>query len=381
MPRLLCALTLALLARASPPSPACSPLLAGWPRASVNAVFLLWSYLGQSPLPPAAARAQAAAAMRDACSRGFTVLRFAGSAFWPLQMNQTYLAQPRAFWAAWDALVADARAAGCRLLPSLHWLDWMWPDLYGEPAGVFFNLSAPSQSRAAALAYTTELVSRYSADATIAGFEVGNEWNLNADLDMAGATWGCDPAMGTPAVRTAADDRSTDAVVALGALVAATVRAADGLRRPVSSGHALPRPAAQHLRRSPPSWEPDSLADFFANMKEIHQYADLASVHIYAGADNARWNKTDQGAGILQYARAAADAAGKCLFVGEFGDPTPAGGRPFLHAVAAAVPAFGISIAAAWVWEFLQASATVFANYSLVPGRDDAAIAALQALN
>ena len=378
------ALSLALLASASssssPPAPACAPLLAGWPRATVNVVQILWNYLGQSPLPPAAARAQAAAAMRDACSRGFTVLRFAGTAFWPLQMNETYLQQPAAYWAAWDALVADARAAGCRLLPSLHWSDWLWPDLYGEPVGVFFNLSAPSASRAAMLAYTTALVSRYTAEDVVAGWEVGNEWNLNADLNMAGATWGCDPAMGTPAVRTAADDRSTDALVALGALIAATVRAADSLRRPVSSGHALPRPAAQHLRRSPPSWAPDSLADFFENMREIHSYADLASVHVYAGADNSRWNLTDEDAGILQYARAAADAAGKCLFVGEFGDPLP-GQRPFLHDVAAAVPAYGISLASAWCWEFLQFSATVYANFSLVPGRDDAAIAVLQELN
>ena len=61
-----------------PPSPACA-VVAGWPRATVVAVDLLWSYLGQSPLPPAAARAQAAAAMRAACSaRGFSVLRLAG---------------------------------------------------------------------------------------------------------------------------------------------------------------------------------------------------------------------------------------------------------------------------------------------------------------
>ena len=362
-----------------PPSPACA-VVAGWPRATVVAVDLLWSYLGQSPLPPAAARAQAAAALRAACSaRGFSVLRLAGSAFWPAEMNATYIQAAPVFWAAWDALVADARAARCRLLPSLHWSDWLWPDLYGEPAGLFFNLGAPSRARTAAIDYTTALVTRYAAEPVIAGWEVGNEWNLNADLDMAGATWNCDPAMGTPAVRTAADNRTTDQLIALSSAIAAAIRAADSLHRPVSSGHALARPAAEHLRRSPPSWTPDSLAEFERNFADVNAHADLASVHVYAGADDARWNLTS-GADILQYVRGAADKAGKCLYVGEFGDPLP-GDRPFLHAVVQVVPEYGISLCSAWVWMFLQNSPTTFANFSLVPGRDDAAIAALQSLN
>lgn len=346
------------------------------PRVSVVAVDLLWTYLGQTPRTIS----QANDAMSAACSRGFTFLRVAATAFWPSDQNSTYLQHPAAYWAAFDALVAAARARGCSLMPVVTWSDWIWPDLAGEPAGLMFS-SAASKARAAFLAYASELATRYAREPAIAAWEISNEQNLNADIDMNGTTYGCAVGKGTPAFRTSADNRTSDGVIGLGAAVAAALRAADALARPISSGHALARPAAQHLRARPDDWTPDTLEQFAQNFADIHSYADLASVHLYAGDDNVRWNLTHDpnSADILQIVKQVADGAGKQLYVGEFGDPKP-GPRPFTKSVLDNLQRGNISRATAWVWEFYQSGDTP-SDYSLVPGRDDAAIAMLQAGN
>jgi hypothetical protein len=67
---------------------------------------------------------------------------------------------------------------------------------------------------------------------------------------MSGRTDCCAPSMGTPAVRTQADNVSTDGLMAVMSDLAEAIRASDALGRPVTSGHALPRPEAEHLRAS-----------------------------------------------------------------------------------------------------------------------------------
>jgi len=367
------AVSLPSAAAALSPLPGGRPAL---PTISVVAVDLLWTYLGQTPRNTS----QANDAMSAACGRGFTLLRVAATAFWPRDMRSTYVADPARYWAAFDALVAAARARGCLLMPVVTWSDWIWPDLAGEPAGWMFS-RADSAARAAFVRYASELATRYAREPAIAAWEISNEQNLKADIDMNGTTYGCAAGKGTPAHRTSADNRTTDGVIELGAAVAAALRAADVLARPISSGHALARPAAQHLRARAGDWTPDSLADFAANFADIHSYADLASVHIYAGDDNVRWNLTHDPntADILRIVKQVADGAGKNLYVGEFGDAKP-GPRPFTASVLDNVRRANVSLATAWVWEFYQFGDTP-SDFSLVPGRDDAAIAMLQAGN
>lgn len=214
------------------------------PFVSVVAVDLLWSLLNEAP----GNATHVDSMLRDACSRGFTFIRFAGSAFWPTQMA-LYQSNASAYFEVFDMVVSLAKAHGCGLVPSLFWNIFLFPDLVHEPAGA---LTQPSTSKAyaAMVAYATAAVSRYASEPAIVAWEVANEWNLVMDLNMSGRTDECAPGMGTPAVRTTADNVSTDGLMLTMTGLAETIRAADPMHRPVTSGHALPRPQAEHLRAS-----------------------------------------------------------------------------------------------------------------------------------
>jgi hypothetical protein len=95
-----------------------------------------------------------------------------------------------------------------------------------------------------------------------------------------------------------------------------------------------------------------------------------------------RWNITGpDNPGLLQIALTGATAAGKALYVGEFGDPLP-GNRTWTAAVLGAMTQYGATRGTVWVWEFYQAGPTQPpAVFSLLPGRDSEIIAAMQAWN
>ncbi len=53
------------------------------------------------------------ASMKRACSTaGFNFIRFAGTAYWPVQMAATYMRDPDSYWATFDELVVDASEVG-----------------------------------------------------------------------------------------------------------------------------------------------------------------------------------------------------------------------------------------------------------------------------
>lgn len=214
------------------------------PFVSVVAVDLLWSLLNESPGNTTHVNGM----LHDACSRGFTFIRFAASTFWPSQMA-LYQTNASAYWEVLDTVVALAKANGCGLLPSIFWNLFLFSDLSQEPAGALMEPQT-SKAYAAMEAYATAMVRRYATEPTIVAWEIGNEWSLIMDLNMSDRTDCCAPGMGTPLHRTSADNVSTDGLMLTMAGLAGAVRAADPLARPVTSGHALPRPAAEHLRES-----------------------------------------------------------------------------------------------------------------------------------
>ncbi len=351
------------------------------PLASVNMVQALWDAWGTSDATPQ----QAAASARAACAgHGFTALRIAASPFWPSEWRATYGANSTAFFAAARSALDALAAGGCtRLTLTLLWNIFALPDLHGEPLGVMVQGArgqAASASYAASLAYIDGLVGALHDHPAVAAWELTNELNLLMDLDQSQFCNCCAPAKGTPAARSRADNVSTEDAMALLGGWAARVRAADPLRHPISSGHGLARPAAQHLRASyllpGRDWTLDTLADFHSNFADINACCEWASAHVYPGPDNARWNATgpEDGA-IVRYLQAAAAGAGKRLLIGEFGalpgaGADPAAPRPFVDSVLAAladsaappgVP--GVTeLALLWVWEFGSQNGTVAAG-------------------
>jgi len=355
---------------------------------AVNMVDLYWSYAGYSAGGNATfARASMAAACGVPRRLG-TLVRFAALPFWPAQLNASFLADEPLYWRTLDALVADAAAAGCKLMPSFFWNLYAMGDAFGEPGGVVFDEAlGPSRARAAMEAFAAAFVARYPAGGAVAAFETGNEYNLFFDLNATQQQPCICVACGSPAARTSADNVSTAAGAAVQARLLAVIRAADGgAGRPVSSGHAMARPDATWRRdnyrnAAPPPEARDTLAQFLAITAQQQAGVDLMSQHIYAGPDNERFGETDPySPAVLGAARQAAAAAGQTLLVGEFGDSAP-GNRTFTRNVLALLgawraaeegsgaPFFGL----VWAWELLQQAD----SFSLWPGRDDAIIDAI----
>jgi len=308
---------------------------------AVNMVDLLWSYAGYTAGNASFARASMAAAC-GAPRRLGALVRFAALPYWPAQVNASFLSDEAGYWRTMDALVADAAAAGCALMPSLFWNLYALGDALGERAGVVFDERLrPSRARDAMEAFAAAFVARYPAGGAVVAFEVGNEFNLLYDLNATQQQPGVCAACGTPAARTSADNVSTAAGAAVQTRLLAVVRAADrGAGRPVSSGHAMARPDATWLRDyynspAPPPVTRDTLAQFLAITAQQQVGVDWMSQHIYAGPDNERFGETDPySPAVLGAAREAAAAAGQTLFVGEFGDNAP-GNRTFTRNVLA----------------------------------------------
>ena len=301
---------------------------------------LLHLYLGTAPGGATAARAQ----LDEAKALGVTHARFIASGYWPAEMKtgNGWQNAPTAYWAAFDALVDDAEARGVKLVPSLLFHLYLFPDLAQEPVG---NLFTPgTNTRNLAEQYVTEVVSRYKSRPGILFWELGNEANLLADLDVSacnvctGNNNPCGslaPSLGTPCRRTTADNffscnscrgvsTSQQDLSAFTASIATLVKSLDP-SRPFATGAAHPRESAMHLAASPcPScnWTRDSPAEYEQALARLHPApVDLVTVHHYPGPDAARFGDVDQsGLALLARANAWAVANGKRLYVGEYGE-------------------------------------------------------------
>lgn len=352
----------------------------------VNTIDLLWLQLGQSARGPP----QVAASMHDAClARNLTLTRFAATPYWPSDLKSTYLANKTQYWANMQTVVRTAAAMHCQLIPSLFFNWFAFADAMGEPLGWAMR-NASSHTRGLWAQYIHEMVTLFHDDPTIVGWELGNELNLIADLNLTQQQPSIAPQMGTPAFRTQQDNFSTSDMVAFTAWMGSVIRQADAtLQRPIGSGCSTPRPSAYHLARSyhaaQRDWTLDTQAEFEENLALIHTGLDTVTVHYYPGDGQRFGHLNPNGTAPLEVAAAKANALGKFFYVGEFGNANP-GPRVFTHNVVEALQRLVTAsltrvFATVWVWEFYQVAPTVAAPFSLVPGRDDAVIGVFQQFN
>ncbi len=364
---------------------------------------LLHMYLGIAPEGPVQARAQ----MDAVRAAGFTHARFIASGYWPVDMTRAngWRTNPTAYWQAVDQLMADARARQLRLVPSLLWQAWLFPDLNNAPLSALFTPGTPTRTMADQ--YVREFVQRYATDPAVVVWEIGNEWNLLADLDhsvctvCAGTTPnGCGalaPSLGTPCRRTTADNffscnscrsvsTATQDLGQWAAAMAQLIKQHDTLQRPVSTGHAYPRASAYHLARSPcPAcdWTADSESEFTVTLAQLHPAPiDFISVHAYPGDDARRFGDLDSsGFSLLQRTKSATTSLGKRLYVGEYGEPRPGsitcngisqcGGdanAASTKLVALGLVQFDVDLSALWAWDFHQFCAATPTCYGVESG-------------
>jgi endo-1,4-beta-mannosidase len=278
-------------------------------------------------------------------------IRFAGCGFWPNEWS-LYRTNKAEYFRRMDRFVAEAHKRNIGLIPSLFWYDGCIPDVVGEPRNQWGN--PRSKTIAFMRQYVSEVVGRYLHERAIWAWELGNEYNLGADLPNAAEHR--PPVqldLGTAVSRSAEDDLTQEMVVTACAEFARAVRALDSTR-PITTGHSLPRPAAEHLRHEK-TWAQDSPEEFERNLLEVTPSpCDLISAHLYP-FDKERFNAKDTPyAQTMRYCMEAARRGGKALFVGEFGAPDsqkdggPEAARKHLLEMIAALESTGVPLAALW---------------------------------
>ena len=264
-------------------------------------------------------------ALDDAQAAGVRYFRFFAS-LWE-QKKRWSIENPTLFWQRFDRLMDDVEARGMYVIPSLGTEGW--EKVYPERDNTLNELvrDAGSAPRQLAVAYFGELVARYANRSSVLAWELGNELNLRVNLPAPS----CDAT--APCFNTAEMAAYTSDLVAV-------IRAHDAARfdRPVSSGYAMPRPAAWHMEHCPyrgacptsvdPApgarfWSNDSEAQFSEMLLAQNAAVDIISVHYYVG-DAGRCAYFGQDGAECEMLRpvevavAAADGTGKLLFLGEY---------------------------------------------------------------
>jgi len=249
---------------------------------------------------------------------GVPFARLDASGYWPSKAN-LFFTHRSEYFRRLDGVVASAERHGVGLIPTLFWTTFTFSDLAGERLDQL--AVSNSVTRQKMREFATEIVNRYKHSRAIWAWEFGNEWSLAVDLPN-GAEPGLlppvQPTLGTPTNRDPVRDvLATDTILPAMREFAELVRELD-LGRPLSTGHATPRPSQWHqdqwkrgLLAIDAAWNEDSPAQ--AGEIALRQCPDpynLLSIHVYQ-RDTER----------LPLFSDIASGAGKALFVGEFGTP------------------------------------------------------------
>lgn len=284
-------------------------------------------------------------AMQHAVKAGVRFVRCDGCTRSPQEFRR-YQSDRSGWLAAFARMLASADSLGIAIVPVLL------PDIHLMPA-VSAEDSPNSQARVAVSTYLTEggvpnllalryidgVVGRFKEDPRVLFWEIGDEYNREADLPAA------------PGIRDIGECYSSDQVRAFHAQVGRYIKSLDK-NHIVSTGNTDMRPNSWHLRQSmlahrsaaqPWNYEADESLDTFEQYSEMISLftpppIDIVSVHQSPPAEAKVWWLVEdddhalripwsrQAAGSVPAATAGAPP-GKPLFVGAFGQPYWAKGK------------------------------------------------------
>lgn len=335
--------------------------------------------------------------LADAKAAGIRVVRCWG-ATWAPEGFARFLTNQSGWLAAFDRMLAAADAQGISVVPSLLFNVDMLPGYVRETTGrderIADYVTPGSASNKLAVEYVTAVVRRFQADTRVLFWEIGNEYNLEADLSL---DW---------KQRPANQIVSSDQIAAFLAQIARLIHSLDK-HHLVTSGNADMRPAAWHMRQamlahhaaaSPwdykMDWEKDTLTQYIEITGVFNPPPiDIVSVHLYPpdGASHDWLEPDGNVAYLLPWVRYATDVLGKPLFVGEFGEKFYVGGKEtpalwtlnYIARLAAQTDPTadtGAQISCVWDWEY-DMSAPDGAPDALAPTRTPHVIAAITAAN
>ncbi len=274
-------------------------------------------------------------------TNGARFVRFSAGGYWPSEWG-LYQTNKAEHWRRLDAVVRAAETNRIGLVPSLFWFLSTVPDLVGEPVSAWGDTN--SLTIRFLRSYTREVVTRYRESPAIWMWELGNEYNLVADLPNASEHRPpVVPSLGTPRARSARDELTHAMIRTALREFALEVRRHDA-RHPITSGHAFPRPSAWHQERER-SWKTDTEEQFESMLAADHpDPVNVISLRLY-GEDDAR---------RLEWAARAARKLGKPLFVGEFGvsGPDVPTNREKFDRWLKLIGSQEVALSALWVFDF-----------------------------
>jgi hypothetical protein len=364
----------------------------------VNKYDLVLQYFGTAsggdggPAFRRVTQAMAQKAIMDAKHSGIRYFRISATGYAPSGFGlrgdlDLWRSDRTAYWQVVDRMMDDLARNGIQVIPSFVWNLRQLPamtretvrDLVTDPGSLSYRMLDE---------YVSEYAVRYRTHPALLFYEIGNELNLSADLDLVKR---CIAAYGRPACEVQGNF-STDEMIAFTRRIAQRIRAFD-TSRPISSGHSFPRSSAQHLRRAPefsaggPDWTKDSLEDLSAYLEATHAGLEVMSVHIYEGEPLPGFLAPDA-VGLVPLSARLARALGKTLFIGEIGGPSTdsAGAGAFLDRALSALGSQPVPYAALWVWQFYQTSTYRSFDhqntyFNIEPGYSDRLLRRIAALN
>ena len=322
--------------------------------------------LGKSGEEAAEARAAAERSLQKLAELGVGVARVRVSAFWPAQIEKTYLNDDpevrETFWRALDDMLDDCDRAGIRIIPTIAWHLGGWADLGHESLADLYS-DPHSKSRELLNTWIRDLVGRYRERDTILFWELTNETNLGADLRPMFPEGVLKPKIEgpvehlirLPVVRDVRNNYSSDELAALVRELCRLIRSIDP-ERLIGTGFSAPRPAAWHLwlgslrRAEKMDWTedtPEQQADYLRLITP--DGVDLVSLHSYGGEFEALLNL-----------KRAADSIERPVYIGELGASTRWFGEPTYDSPEAAealrlqleaMRAMGIPLVTLWTWD------------------------------
>jgi Big-like domain-containing protein/cellulase (glycosyl hydrolase family 5) len=334
-------------------------------------------------------RAMARKAIFDAKDAGFGFLRVSVAGYGGTNpksserdMLRLWQSDPATYWRRVDEMFDDLDRADMRIVPTLLWHYVQFPALTGETTTDFMR-NPRSASRVLATRYIQDFVTRYRARKTILFYELTNEFNLHANMDVHRR---CIDKNHDPAHCVSVGNYTQDDLNSFAHDMLQLLHRLDASHQ-VSSGYAVPPPWASHMEKYP-EWTKhggftrDSPEEFASNLTNIHRDYDIVSIHVYPHENAVRFGRPPGSqAEMISDAAAVAHSLHKKLLLGEFGDTS--GASPFMRNVKALLDADTVDYAAIWVWEFYQTSTyesfnTEAAVFSVEPGFRDDVIALLR---
>jgi len=307
------------------------------------------------------ARRNAVAAVLEAEKHKIAFIRFWASGFWPVDM-QVYFDDPQRYWRIMDEVFDRCRQHNVKLVPTLFWNIFLWPDLCDEPLQAIID--PESKSFAAMRKYASEVVTRYRDDTNVLAWELSNEFSLFADLNM--MTRPKDRGAGDPRVKTRPrrvfEDSMTSAAIRRFMKEMSTYVKGIDPNHLVTSGDARVRLHTLSLRESFPNevWVADTPRQFLSSLLASQpEPLDLFSVHYYGSLTYVDREARVGGAANLEFLRLMVRGihAARCpVFVGEMANTKPTLPEdPDAAHIRAAIDVLEqerVSLFAVWSWHF-----------------------------